>query len=428
MTHFGLLCPTATGHLNTMLPLGRALQSRGHCVTLFGLLDAEARTRSAGLNFISIGERPFPQGSTKASLAKLGTLSGWRAVQYTARVIEETTVVFLKDAPQAMVKAGVEALVVDQASAEGGAIADALGIPFITLCSAVVLNIEADIPPSFTAWAYSPTPLRRVRNQLGYLGITQTPKPMMAIINQYRQESNLEPYKGFNDQYSKLAQISQQPAEFEFPRKQLPSWFHFTGPFHSSVGREVADFPYDQLTGKPLIYASLGTIQNRLVDVFAKIASACAELDVQLIISLGASASPSTLPKLAGTPIVVKYAPQLALIKKSTVVITHAGLNTTLECLSEGVPMVAIPITNDQPGVAARIVWAGCGEALPVKHVSAAKLETELRKLLTQPAYRQNAVRLQSAIRQAGGVNRAVDIIEQAVSTRKPVIAKMNLR
>ena len=44
MTHFGLICPASTGHLNTMLPLGKELQRRGHRVTLFGILDAQANT------------------------------------------------------------------------------------------------------------------------------------------------------------------------------------------------------------------------------------------------------------------------------------------------------------------------------------------------------------------------------------------------
>ena len=92
-----------------------------------------------------------------------------------------------------------------------------------------------------------------------------------------------------NQNYSKLAQISQQPAEFEFPRKELPGCFHFTGPYHysNSVSRESIPFPYEKLTGQPLIYASLGTLQNRLVWVFQTIAEACMGLDAQLIITLG---------------------------------------------------------------------------------------------------------------------------------------------
>ena len=86
---------------------------------------------------------------------------------------------------------------------------------------------------------------------------------------------------------SQLAQISQQPAEFEFPRRHLPQYFHFTGPFHNSASRESAHFPFEMLTAKPLIYASLGSVLGRKQEIFQDIASACEGLDVQLVISLG---------------------------------------------------------------------------------------------------------------------------------------------
>ncbi|WLT39734.1 hypothetical protein NON20_10065 [Synechocystis sp. B12] len=71
------------------------------------------------------------------------------------------------------------------------------------------------------------------------------------------------------------------------------------------------------------------------------------------------------MPALPGNPLVVNYAPQLELLQRTALTITHAGLNTTLECLNNAVPMVAIPIANDQPGVAARIAWAGVGNLFP---------------------------------------------------------------
>jgi UDP:flavonoid glycosyltransferase YjiC (YdhE family) len=97
-------------------------------------------------------------------------------------------------------------------------------------------------------------------------------------------------------------------------------------------------------------------------------------------------------------------------------------MNTTLESLSNGVPMVAIPIANDQPGVASRIVWSGCGEAIPVKKVNVDNLRTAIKKVLTEDSYRKNALQLQEAIKKAGGTKRAIDIVEQAVSTGKPVL------
>ena len=119
----------------------------------------------------------------------------------------------------------------------------------------------------------------------------------------------------------------------------------------------------------------------------------------------------------------MKYAPQLELLQKASLNITHAGFNTALESLSYGVPMVAIPVTDDQPGVAARIVWTGTGELVKLSQLSVNKLRAEIERVLTGESYKQNAVRLQEAMRQTRGVKRAVDIIEQAVSTRSPVIS-----
>jgi MGT family glycosyltransferase len=147
-------------------------------------------------------------------------------------------------------------------------------------------------------------------------------------------------------------------------------------------------------------------------------------LDAQLVISLGGSASPESLPELPGSPLVVGYAPQLELLKKATLTITHAGMNTTLECLTNGVPMVAIPIANDQPGIAARIAWTGAGEVVPLSRLSVPRLRAAIQRVLTEDSYKNNASRLQDAIRRAGGVGRAADIIEQAISTGKQVLAQ----
>ena len=198
-----------------------------------------------------------------------------------------------------------------------------------------------------------------------------------------------------------------------------------SGPYSNPASREPAPFPYEKLTGKPLIYASMGTLQNRILWVFKMIAEACVGLDAQLVIALGGSASSDSLPELPGNPIVVGYAPQLELLQKATLTITHAGMNTTLESLSNGVPMVAIPITNDQPGVAARIAWTGTGEVIPLGKVRVEKLQKAIKRVLTEDSYKKNALRLQEGIIRAGGVSRAADIIEQVAATGKPVISEI---
>jgi zeaxanthin glucosyltransferase len=99
-------------------------------------------------------------------------------------------------------------------------------------------------------------------------------------------------------------------------------------------------------------------------------------------------------------------------------------MNITLESLSNGVPMVAIRIANDQPGVAARIAWTGTGEVVSLKKMTVPKLRRAIEQVLQHDSYRKNALILKKAIHQAGGVNRAADIIEQVIRTGKPVLAQ----
>ncbi len=66
---------------------------------------------------------------------------------------------------------------------------------------------------------------------------------------------------------SKLAWLTQTPKEFDFESSHWPTQFHYTGPFHDGFGRVESNFPWDRLTGEPLIYASMGTLQNGLESV-----------------------------------------------------------------------------------------------------------------------------------------------------------------
>lgn len=423
MTHFGIVCPSATGHLNTLFPIGRELQRRGHRITVFNIPDVEPKALAADFNFLVIGESEFSPDKIAQYWEEKGKLKGFAALQHTIEGLKQRSAISLRDTPKAAKEAGVEALLVDSVAFEGGTIADYLNIPFISVCSAVFEYEESTVAPSLTAWNYNSAWWARLRNKTGYLLFNKITHTIREIVLKARREWNLPPVSSPKDLYSKLAIISQQPAEFEFPRRELPTYCHFTGPFHDSTGRPKVDFPFEKLNGKPLIYASMGTLQNRLQYVFTTIAKACADLDVQLVISLGGALEPETFGELPGAqPLIVKYAPQLELLQQASLTITHAGLNTTLESLTCGVPIIGIPITNDQPGVAARIAWTGTGEFIPLQRLRVSNLQQGIQKVLAGESYKQNALRLQTAIRNAGGVARAADIIETVVSTGQPVM------
>ncbi len=421
MTHFGMFCPAASGHLNPMMALGRELKERGHRVTLIGVLDARPQVLTAGLEFQPMGEVPFPLGSAANSYAELGQLSGFAAFQYTIRLLQQITENLLQEAPSAVQRAGIEMLIIDQTVFAGSTVAERLDIPFVSVCCALMLNHDPNVPPVNTMWGYHPSQWARLRNHAGNALVRLVGRSITGLIAGYRQKWNLPPLKDINSGYSQLAQLCQQPAEFEFPRQTLPDCFHFTGPYSNPANREPVSFPFEKLTGQPLIYASLGTVQNRLSGTFRLIAEACQHLDAQLVIALGGGSTPESLPPLPGSPIVVGFAPQLELLQRATLTITHAGMNTALESLSNAVPMVAIPIANDQPAVAARIAWTGTGEVVPLNRLTVSNLRRSVERVLTQDSYKNNALRLQNAIQKAGGVKRAADIIEQVAATGKAV-------
>ncbi|MEM9275784.1 MAG: glycosyltransferase [Cyanobacteria bacterium P01_F01_bin.143] len=417
MKHFGLLCPPGVGHVNNFMALGYELQQRGHRVTLFGLPDVESYANAAGLNFFSIGAARFPLGSIKGSQQQLGKLNGVLALFYTINLFCQGTEVILQEVPQGCKKVGIEVLLIDQTLLEGSSIAEYLQLPFITICSALLLNPEPTVPPALTDWGYDPSWFGQLRNQIGTSLLELAGTPIKLLVNEYRRKWSLAKIDTSNklNLWSKKAIISQQPPSFEFPRKKLPDYFHFTGPLTSKVSRTEIPFPWDKLTDKPLIYASLGTLQNKLLWIFSRIASACLGLDTQLVISLGGATEPKELGDLPGSPIVVKAVPQLSLLERASLCITHAGMNTTLESLSNGVPMVAIPITNDQPAVAARIAWTKTGKVIPLNNCTVDTLEMAIKQVLSQSEYRQNALKFQAEINQVGGITKAAEIIEATI-------------
>jgi zeaxanthin glucosyltransferase len=420
MAHLGLLCPELTGHLNPLTTLGRELQRRGHTVTVVARPDAERKARGAGLGFVPMAERDFPAGSIARTSAELGKLKGLAAIRYTAELLRQSSLTMLREAPAAITSARVEALVVDQVTPAGNTVAETLHLPFVTVCNALAMNPDPALPPGVMPWKYRRGFLARLRNQFGHAVLRWLAKPIVREIDAHRTRHGLHRLReGFNDG-SRLAQIAQQPSFFDYPRTTLPECFHYTGPWHDSRSGGAVPFPWEKLDGRPLIYASMGTLQNRLHEIFHAIAAACEGLPAQLVLSLG-SADQKMDGDLPGSPIVVPFAPQLELLQRATLSITHAGLNTALESLSHGVPMVAIPITNDQPAVASRLEWLGVAEVVPLGKLSVPRLRRAIDQVLREPRYREKAKQLQTEITRCAGVIRAADIVEQAFSTRQPV-------
>lgn len=412
---YGIVSPPAIGHLNPMVALGMELGRRGHSVVVFSVADGAAKLAGLPLEVITIGRSTFPRGAVEEAFATLGRLSGGDGLRFSVAYFRRELAMLHHDLPDAVRSSGVEVLLVDQLSPAGALVAEKLGLPFVTIANALPLNQEAGVPPYPTGWFPQNNPWALWRNQLGHALLNRLTAPLWRDLQEQRMRWGLPRQRQREEALSPLLQLAQLPRAFDFPRQHLAPHFHYVGRLADPSGREpllrdCASFPWERLDGRPLLYASLGTLQTGRPEVFAQIATACAPLEVQLVLSMG---NPKSAPlQLPGDPIVVAYAPHQQLIERSTLVITHAGLNTTLTALGCGVPVLAIPITNEQPGIAARLAYSGAGRVLPVQKLSAAKLRDMVSEMLQNPSYRSRAQWLQAEGKAAGGVRRAADLIE----------------
>jgi MGT family glycosyltransferase len=421
MRRIGILSFSSPGHYYPLTALGRRLQSRGHEVVYFQVADLEKPIRAVGLEFRQIGQDDFPLGTLRARDEELAQLTGRAALRCGLRSIERKSQMLFGDAPAAIREEGIDALVVDQIEMGGGTVAEYLGLPFVSVAAALPVNLDPSVPPVTLPWSHRPGVVARLRNWAGNTIYERIFSGVMGTINRQRRAWGLPRLRNFNAMFSGLMQVSQQPAVLELPGRRLPPHFHHTGPWTDAAGRAPVDFPWERLDpDRPLVYASMGTLQNGILQTFRVIAEACAGLGVQLVISLGGGQDPAMLDDLPGDPIVVGYAPQLELIRRAALTISHGGLNTALESLAQGVPMVVLPVTYDQPGVGTRVEWAGVGRSIPVGRVTVGRLRDAVRTVLGEPAYRNRANRLRSAIEVADGLNRAADVIEAAFGDPSP--------
>ena len=405
---FGFICPQVPGHLNAIAALARHVQMRGHDVVFLYSSGA------SGLPFIPGEEEERVFSERRAEISKK---QGEEALKFSMSLIMSQSESIIKSLPTIVQSNQIDALIIDYVHFYVELAAIQLGIPYIHVFAAMHFDYSGHTPLLMYGWPHETTAAALARNQDGVAKFLQMLHEANGEIRAQAEAAGLK--IDWNDPCSTLspwASICQVPKAFDFESSHWPSQFHHTGPFHDGQGREPVDFPWEQITGEPLIYASMGTILNGRADVFRTIIAALAKhKDLQLVLSIGDQIDPQQLGPAPKNAIIVKRTPQLELLKRASVCITHAGLNTVLESLAQGVPQVAIPVAFDQPGVAARIAHHRTGVVTSLDKLTADHLSTLLNEALNNSAYRNNTLRLQRAIDEANGLSAAVDIIEQAL-------------
>jgi UDP:flavonoid glycosyltransferase YjiC (YdhE family) len=411
MAHFGLICPPGSSHVTGLTTIARELCHRGHRATVFNILDVEELATKESIAFHPVGAEHHPKGSFKAFSEKFSQLHGLKALRFGLKVALDEITMLLEEAPEAMRAAGVTAILADQGQPAASTIAGRLGVPFVTICNAVPMDPDPCVPLSATNWGPTNSVAGRLRNRLTYRTFDLATTPIRRKINSYRKMWGLKPLRSFYETFSPVLELAQQTTDFDFHRR-VPPQFNYVGLIRR-VGSAGVPFPFERLDGRPMVYASLGTVRTDNQGVFRMLAEACFGLDVQLVITLGGKGDLAGYNDLPGSPIVVNYVPQLALLERAALTVCHSGNNTVLESLACGVPVVAVPLNGDQYGVAARLKHSGAGERIELNRLSAQSLGEVVGRILSSPSYAERARTVRTSLEQAGGERRAADLIEQ---------------
>lgn len=406
MAHFGVLSFRGAGHLNPLLALSRRLLARGHRVTFFQSRDLKHHLLQHGVEFVPVeipaADVPAPRSLWMKALG-LGEIDG------RLHHIERELGGFLTAYPPAIRASGVDTLLMGEISLAGPTVAEMLQLPYIIVSTSIPHNLGWDAPRSITP---SRSLEETLRQRWLEVSILRMRGPVRRSLDRYRRELGLGTVCDLGRTHPALGHITQWPQCLEDPQVTSSARVYFTGPFVDRQGRAKVAFPRERLDGRPLLYASLGTTRKGDLANFHSIAEACRGLGMQLVISLGGRHDPAALQGLAGDPVIVGNAPQLELLQRATIVITHAGPNTVLETLLHGRPMLALPITLDQPAVAHRLARAGVAEVLSSAKRTPEDIRAAVLKVLHDPSYRRAARRLQAELLSLDGAGRATEIIE----------------
>jgi len=417
----GFISLPVFGHLNPMTALARELRSRQHDVVFISLLDTEPFVSGiAKLPFLPCCEKDLPSGAMKEVARQISLRQGNEALEFTLRAIASMTDSLLDSLPGILENAEIDALVLDTYHFYMELVPIRLGMPYAHLSNALYFDYSGYTPLCIYDWPHERTSEALTRNRKGvarFLEILRRTNPRAV---QYAKQAGIKLNSESYNTISELAWITQMPKEFDFESSHWSSTLRHTGPFFDPAGRMKEDFPWQQITGQPIIYASMGTLQNGVASIYHDIVTAVEKRkDMQLVLSIGNHVDRRQIGSLPGNAIVVNHAPQFELLQRASVCITHAGLNTVLECLLNGVPQVAIPVTHDQPGVAARIADKKTGLVMPLKDLNASRLGLLLDEALSNPTYRENARYFQERLADYSGLSVAAELLENAFGLPK---------
>ncbi len=399
MARIGIASPALTGHIHAMVAIGRELAGRGHDVTVLTTGERPEAMKAAAFSHTTIGA-----GSDR--LASISARSG--GVRQTVALVREMarSTRTMADGLMPHLRAGAfDALLVDQHEPGAALAALATKTPYLSVANALAINREPGVPPYFTPWLPGDTAWSRERDRGAFRVYDWIMSPVSGAIGEFAAAHGLRDIHRMEDTLSEVS-VAQVCPGFDFPRRahsvDLCGPFRNGGfGFHSpSIGAE-----------KPIVYASFGSLFGWKFELFMTLALACKDLDLQLVIAHCGRLNGEQIAALRALAQVHAFVDQPATIGAASLIITHGGLNTVMDSICAGKPMIALPLAYDQPGTAARIVHSGIGVSLTPSRATRRSVRTAISDVLGNRGYCERSKALSEIALQSGGASRAADTV-----------------
>jgi zeaxanthin glucosyltransferase len=433
------------GHLNASFKIAKRLKLRGHRVCYVGLPDHQDYVGAQGFAYLPIFEDLFPKDhARRPSHAPPGALKRLQGARREAGKIKAALRGLRAEMERVLRGASIDLFIVDSLLPFAALATYQSGVPTVLLSTTFPTRRERSSPPLLTtvvpgkslsdelkvSFSWHRYFLRRrcARLKLSLLGGLNLKREIKLLAR-----ASGYPLKLIDDDalYLPVLNIPELilcPQALDFPRPERAGRHYL----EASVDFERTEnhFPWEKLCGeKSLIYCSLGT-QSHVYDrktgrkfLQHVIDAVAARPDRQLILSIGSHLDVADFHTLAPGTIVVRDAPQLEVLKRASLMITHGGLNSIKECIFSGVPMIVFPLTKDQPGNAARVVYYGLGLMGDVKKANAARIGALIDEISNDPSFKTRLAEMRRKFREVEDSGVGVRIVEsflEAESITRP--------
>ena len=375
------------GHVNPTLALAEELARRGHAVDYWVTDEFRAAVEATGSRFrlldslLAKGERP--KNMDKETMLRMMPK---KFVGETLHVLPQIDRALAEDRP--------DLILYDNMIFGARVVADSLGIPSVAL---------------FTSYAGNGT--FNLMKGLGPLP-DDAQAEFDEAIGQIATKYGVKPVD-FTELFSNPAGLNLvfMPKAWQFEGGSFDERYVFVGPC-LGTRTAAADFPIEVLSRKPLLFISLGTAFNDHPEFYKMTFDAFRDSAWNVVMSVGQKVDWSTLGEIPANFTVRKHVPQLAVLQQTDVFLTHGGMNSTMEGLMNGVPLVSLPQMFEQAMTSRRIEELGVGISLAEKELSAELLRKSVDSVHESAEVKAKIEPLRDAIIMAGGPRLAGDVVE----------------